>query len=533
MRILITPDIMEWAIGSLTKSIVRHAQHRFDFTVVPVHPRAATDPALHIRQLIKEQGQFDLWHCMYWNSGEQLLSLLPELRGIPSVLSHHNHYALQKADWSRYTKVVVPTGWSYDFLAPKYNNLIKIPYGIDLDRFSYIDERKDDGQTIGYVGRVVPHKNLARICQAAKNMGAKVLATGYVEKTDYYETVDKSVLEIHGGTGRGTMASQAFKDRLYERMTAFVMYSTGEVETGTLPLFEAMARGVPVLTTAQGSARDLITDGENGIIFNEENFAEKLAMLLADRKLQDRLRENAWKTVKGYPEEMMSLQYQKVYADIFAEGKKKISIIIPTKNRAELVAESLLSIEAQDYAYKEVIVVDDGSTDQKTDVVINAMRKHAKTPIILLRTGNNDGHYGLARARNIGVIEAIGDIVVLLDDRLKLAPNALTDIAASQMEPMRFYWGAKLVNNEESTKRTFIENFSWCRRDDLINAGLFPEWLQLYGGMSEEIRKRLATQGWQFVYNPKPTAEQMTGSGRYKHKDQVWKAKFLLRKLYG
>jgi len=49
-------------------------------------------------------------------------------------------------------------------------------------------------------------------------------------------------------------------------MTVFVMYSTGEKESGTLPLLHAMARGVPVMATHQGMARDIIKDGENGII---------------------------------------------------------------------------------------------------------------------------------------------------------------------------------------------------------------------------------------------------------------------------
>ena len=70
MKILITPDVPDWAIGALTRAIVQHADHRFEFLVVNVHPRQWQGPALQIRQYIKEHGPFDLWHCMYWNSGK-------------------------------------------------------------------------------------------------------------------------------------------------------------------------------------------------------------------------------------------------------------------------------------------------------------------------------------------------------------------------------------------------------------------------------------------------------------------------------
>jgi glycosyltransferase involved in cell wall biosynthesis len=37
-------------------------------------------------------------------------------------------------------------------LGDRYKNVVKIPYGVDLDRYAFIDERKDDGKTVGYVG---------------------------------------------------------------------------------------------------------------------------------------------------------------------------------------------------------------------------------------------------------------------------------------------------------------------------------------------------------------------------------------------
>jgi hypothetical protein len=428
------------------------------------------------------------------------------------------------------------TNYAKDLLGDRYKNVVKIPYGVDLDRYAFIDERKDDGKTVGYVGRVVPWKHLKETVEGAKLAGATVLGSGYIDKPEYFETVDKDGLEWHGGSGRGQMTPSAFKDRLYERMTVFVMYSSGEYESGTLPLLEAMASGVPVMATSQGMARDIIEDGKNGIIFTPENYEHKLKELLADRPLQERLRQEAWKTIKGFSEQQYSLDYQRLYIKTIQEkanpGKPTISIILPTKDRPEQLKNSLLMVERQLYEYKEVIVIDDGSKNPAVDVVINQCKKHLKVPIIHLRTGNQDGHYGLAHARNMGIMEALGDIVVFLDDRLQLEPGALEEIANSPIAPKKFYWGAKMVNGEESTKRSFIENFAWCKRRDIIEAGMFPEWLQMYGGMSQEIRTRLTRQGWSFVYNQKPAVSQQIGSGRHTRKDQIWRSKMLLRRLY-
>lgn len=531
MKILLVDDVPEWGIGALTKSIERHAKHRFNITVVHVHPRSPDGEAIKLRTYIQSQGNFDLWVAMYWNSGSRLLDLVPELRDVPGIVSHQNHYALEKEKWDRYQKIVIPTKWGEDFLKDKYYGKVeRIPYGIDLDRFSFIEDRIDDGKTIGYVGRVIEHKHLGEITLAAKKLGYRVLGTGYVDKPEYWQTVDKEALDFHGGVGRQNMNDAAIKDRLYEKMTVFVMYSTGEKETGTLPLLEAMARGVPVMSTSQGMARDLIEDGKNGIIFTEENFEEKLDMLMKNRELQEKLRQEGWKTIRNYPEERMSLDNQKLWASMLANGKKTISIVIPTKNRPEQLMDSLVAIEAQQYPYAEVLVCDDGLTTE-TAQVVKAAKAQMRTPVIHLRTSARP--YGLSEARNLGIIEALGEIVVFLDDRLKLRPGALNSIAACAMKPKVFYHGAKWAAGFKSTKLGFIENFSWCLRRDIIEGGMFPEWLRSYGGISQEVRHRLSSQGWSFEYYSEAESEAMVGVPKNKERSQVWKSKNLLRKIYG
>lgn len=83
-----------------------------------------------------------------------------------------------------------------------------------------------------------------------------------------------------------------------------------------------------------------------------------------------------------------------------------VSVIIPTYNRAHLIADSINSILKQSYQDCEVIVVDDGSTDQTPEVL-----KKYKDKILYIRQEN----MGAGAARNRGLVEARGKYIAFLD----------------------------------------------------------------------------------------------------------------------
>jgi hypothetical protein len=85
----------------------------------------------------------------------------------------------------------------------------------------------------------------------------------------------------------------------------------------------------------------------------------------------------------------------------------KVSVIVPTYNRAHAVGDAIASVLAQRYDALELIVVDDGSTDD-TAVRIAAV-KDRRLRYVLGR------HAGVSAARNLGVGHATGDVVAFLD----------------------------------------------------------------------------------------------------------------------
>lgn len=87
-----------------------------------------------------------------------------------------------------------------------------------------------------------------------------------------------------------------------------------------------------------------------------------------------------------------------------------VSVVIPVYNGSRFLPEALYSVRCQDYAPLEVIVVDDGSTDDTPDAIASLAADPANR-IRTLRTENR----GPAAARNAGIAHARGTVIAFLD----------------------------------------------------------------------------------------------------------------------
>ena len=99
------------------------------------------------------------------------------------------------------------------------------------------------------------------------------------------------------------------------------------------------------------------------------------------------------------------------------EAKTQVSVIIPTYNRGWTIGEAVDSVLAQDYRDFELIVVDDGSTDN-TPQVLDAYRGAIK----VFRQENK----GVSAARNRGISEASGRFIAFLDSDDLWLPQKLS-----------------------------------------------------------------------------------------------------------
>ena len=90
-------------------------------------------------------------------------------------------------------------------------------------------------------------------------------------------------------------------------------------------------------------------------------------------------------------------------------SQELVSVIIPTYNRAYCVGRAIDSALAQTYAPLEVIVVDDGSTDDTADFIRTRYAGEPRVRCVFQR------NQGVSQARNTGLQAARGDFVALLD----------------------------------------------------------------------------------------------------------------------
>jgi glycosyltransferase involved in cell wall biosynthesis len=127
-----------------------------------------------------------------------------------------------------------------------------------------------------------------------------------------------------------------------------------------------------------------------------------------------------------------------------------ISVGMPTYNRAYVIGDALASCLAQSYADFEVIIVDDGSRDDTSDVVAQF-----RDPRI--RYIRNEQNRGVAAARNIFVREARGELISFLDSDDLWKPSKLEkEVAFLERHPEA---GAVFEDLEKQDNGTFIASF--------------------------------------------------------------------------
>src|SRR4051812_33984506 len=97
----------------------------------------------------------------------------------------------------------------------------------------------------------------------------------------------------------------------------------------------------------------------------------------------------------------------------------KVSILIPVYNNEKYLAQTIESALAQTWTNREVIIVDDGSTDNS--VLIAKSFMHNGVKVVEQKNG------GACKARNRAFQESTGDYIQYLDGDDLLSPNKIED----------------------------------------------------------------------------------------------------------
>jgi glycosyltransferase involved in cell wall biosynthesis len=195
-----------------------------------------------------------------------------------------------------------------------------------------------------------------------------------------------------------------------------------------------------------------------------------------------------------------------------------VSVIIPTHNRADLLPETIKSALAQTYENIEIIVVDNGSTDNTGEVI-------AKMKVASLRYYRQENSGGPAGPRNTGYKMSKGEYVAFLDsDDLWLADKITRQVEVLKNKPetglvfsqCRFFgenyhqniiYPSKAYSGnvfEKLITGNFVPTVSvLCRRETLEKSGVFDENPNLRAFEDYELWMRIAHK-FQFHYIAEP-----------------------------
>ena len=129
----------------------------------------------------------------------------------------------------------------------------------------------------------------------------------------------------------------------------------------------------------------------------------------------------------------------------------QISVIVPVHNGASYLEECIDSILAQDYEALEVLIVNDGSTDDTAGVCERLCGQYACLRVITLPD------LGVSVARNRGLEQAEGDYIMFVDADDRLRPGVLAGLhrlavqTDSDMAGKKIFCGGTPVAGVSST----------------------------------------------------------------------------------
>lgn len=109
-------------------------------------------------------------------------------------------------------------------------------------------------------------------------------------------------------------------------------------------------------------------------------------------------------------------------------GSPRVSVISPFLNAEKFLAESVESVLAQDYQDFEILLVDDGSTDDSTRIAVEFATRYRGRVKYLEHEGH--ANRGTCASRNLAVREARGELLAFIDADDRWRPSKLSDQVA-------------------------------------------------------------------------------------------------------
>jgi len=231
------------------------------------------------------------------------------------------------------------------------NRIEVIPNAIHLISFREDDEWKrteikkkyhlrEDDKIILFVGRVATEKSIDKIIKALAIIKKrsiskeKLLIVGNGPAMDELKQLTRTLKVEEDVIFAGTVSYEEIQH--YYKM-AYVFTITSTTETFGIVTIEALASGVPVLAVKAPGAVDILTDGLDGLLVDDdvEKFADALEKIIKRPELREKLSRGALKTSEKYNIDTVSERMLNLYREVIKIKKSK------TKEKKNFIKDML------------------------------------------------------------------------------------------------------------------------------------------------------------------------------------------------
>ncbi|MGI9116717.1 MAG: glycosyltransferase family 2 protein [Gaiellales bacterium] len=222
-----------------------------------------------------------------------------------------------------------------------------------------------------------------------------------------------------------------------------------------------------------------------------------------------------------------------------------IAVIVPLFDGRETVAEAMISVLAQTRPPSEMILIDDGSSDDSLDVALAAIGE-VPFPVKTIQQRNQ----GQSAARNAGVEATDCEFVAFLDqddrwrhDHLEKLAHAITahaDIAwaysdfnqidaTGQMVARRFRHLLRKRSNKSSIRDILMDDMyalpsaSMLRRSALLDCDGFN--VHLRGYEDDDLFVRMFSAGWRSAYVPEALVDYRVHGTSSSSSPHLWRSR--------
>lgn len=257
-------------------------------------------------------------HDVYWNSWAKSTGKI-----WTSLIGPFIEFIVVKM---KYNKIITVSNAS----RKKIHRIFKIPFekievlpnGINCSMFESLEVEKARIPTVAYLGRLVPHKNVEDLIEAArivkkeiKEIRFKIIGSGGL----FHKLRDlakkrgvEDIVELRGFIPK-------YEEAIKELAASTLYVHPSTVEGFGIALLEAMAAKLPVIAYNLDAYKDFIVKGENAMLCEKRDvngLASSIIEVLENNNLQRKLIRHGLKTSQKYDWKAIAKVLAKIYEDV-------------------------------------------------------------------------------------------------------------------------------------------------------------------------------------------------------------------------